>query len=518
MTLPEAQPNFGPGDGLSGTEKFSLSRLGLGAENWVTRSNSPPLWWGLNIAVGGTGGSTVSRPVGAKVQPSRLVGVMGHVSSTSLDGFDVDEWLSSLIVGERGRALKAQLAGLHPLRSDDEIREAIQTACTRLLAGAGEFTTPPQTYSWVRLTAHRLLNREDRRHRREPAIDPGSVPARVLACERPGPAEELIESEDEDDVARFARTVSAGLPERARRVWELHSKGVSRHEIADRLGVSERVVKREVEEILRIARDTLIVMAGNGCADGEGLVARYSFGLGSEVEASRAELHLSRCEHCSRFHQQLALWREKVGALAPLPVMAATGPGLIGRASQKSLDVLGSLKQQAVDVVAQAKQHAASSYYRVVDPTPFAGARPGTAAVIVAGCISLGGGATYCVDQGVNPFRAAQNLIAPAKTKDRQPEAQQAQTEPPAPVTPPPTTPVTEPEPVAIPEPEPEPTPEPEPVPEPAPEPAPPPPPPPEQEFEPASPDYRDPPQRTPVQRQRPAPVADDGVPEFGGP
>lgn len=178
------------------------------------------------------------------------------------------------------------------------------------------------------------------------------------------------------------------------------------------------------------------------------------------------------------------MWREKAGALAPLPasVADAAGPGFVERAAQKSLDALGSLKQQAVDAVAQAKQHAATTYYRAVDPTPFAGARPGTAAAIVAGCITFGSGATYCVDQGVNPFRAAQSLISPAKTKDRQPQAEKAQAEPPAPVTtPPPTTPVTEPEPVVAPEPEPAPAPAPEPElePAPAPEPAPPPPPPP---------------------------------------
>ncbi|HZE04129.1 MAG TPA: hypothetical protein VE127_02830 [Solirubrobacteraceae bacterium] len=53
---------------------------------------------------------------------------------------------------------------------------------------------------------------------------------------------------------------------------------------------------------------------------------------------------------------------------------------MLGRLAHKTADGLSSLKQHALDGSAQVKQHAAATYYRAVDPTPLAAARPGTVA------------------------------------------------------------------------------------------------------------------------------------------
>jgi len=174
--------------------------------------------------------------------------------------------------------------------------------------------------------------------------------------------------------------------------------------------------------------------------------------------------------------------------------------------------------QKAVEGLAAVKQHAASAYSRAVDPTPLAGAHPGTVAAVVAGCVTIGSGAaTYCAQQGVDPFGAAQSLLAGTQESKPKPSpSPEAAKPPPAPPPPVSEEPAST-EVVASPPPaeaEPSKTPEPSP------------PPPPEQSFEPASPDYVETSEAasesqssegTATESARPAPVSGPG-PQFGGP
>lgn len=91
---------------------------------------------------------------------------------------------------------------------------------------------------------------------------------------------------------------------------------------------------------------------------------------------SQAHLHLARCGRCQQFHERLNLWREKVGAVLPVPVGEHPDSGLLERTLHKSLDTLGSLRQHLADGGTQVKQQAATTCYRAADPTPLAGARP----------------------------------------------------------------------------------------------------------------------------------------------
>src|SRR5204863_2772679 len=74
----------------------------------------------------------------------------------------------------------------------------------------------------------------------------------------------------------------------------------------------------------------------------------------------------------------------------------------------------GDLGDRIGDATAHVKQHATSVYYRAVDPTPLAGVRPGAAAATLAGCLAIGGGATYCLQQGVGPIQGLVGGAAPA--------------------------------------------------------------------------------------------------------
>jgi len=412
--------------------------------------------------------------------------------------------LQDLVRGERAQALRAQLASWHPEASAEEIEDAIQSACRRFLEHAEGIEAPGEVYVWIRTTAHRALNRETARHvhelREEAAGEHGFE---EVAADEPGPAEEVY----------------ASLSHRGRAVLALHGAGHKRREIAGRLGLSERVVKRELEEVMEKARAVIVGLSGGGCAAGEAAVLRFVCGLATASEAAQAREHLSHCGRCEIFCERLIAWREKVGATVPAPAVEGASPGLLERVAQKTSDGIASVKQQILDGGAQLKQQATTSYYRAVDPTPLAAARPGTFATVVASCVAIGGGAaTYCVEEGVDPIGAARGLIAEAPEKEPEPDAAPDEPASSAPVyipaeTPPP---ASEEAPVAE-------TPPPEPEPQPKPEP-----PPPEDSFEPVAPAYQssepesesyEAPEAAPVESSpEPAPVPANAGPQFGGP
>ena len=77
-----------------------------------------------------------------------------------------------------------------------------------------------------------------------------------------------------------------------------------------------------------------------------------------------------------------------------------------------------------------------AAYYRTVDPTPLVGVRPGAVAAAVAGCLAVGGGATYCVQQSTDPITVFTGLAGTAhhehkpKPHTRRARAAQAPTTP----------------------------------------------------------------------------------------
>jgi hypothetical protein len=84
--------------------------------------------------------------------------VMDRHRSAPKISAEAEELLRSFVGGERGGKLRSQLAALHPDSSSVEIEEAIQAACDRFVDRADGISSPGQVYSWIRTTAHRLLN------------------------------------------------------------------------------------------------------------------------------------------------------------------------------------------------------------------------------------------------------------------------------------------------------------------------------------------------------------------------
>lgn len=450
--------------------------------------------------------------------PSCSVVVMDPSRATAIAPNEVEALFQSVLRGERGQKLRTQLAGQHPENSAEQIEEAIQVACKRFVDKAEGISAPGQVYTWIRTTAHRVLGREAGYQAHERPVDPSEVTLQALVSEEPGPAEKLIAHEDEVDLASLAEEVSSSLSECRRDVLALYGAGYKAPEIASRLGLPERTVKYYLHEIIGEARVALVRLSGGGCEPGESLVMRFVCGLATPAESLKARLHLSRCQRCELFSERLNEWREKAGALLPVPAVEGASPGVLARLAHRTTEGLSSVKEQVLGGASQVKQQASASYYRAVDPTPLAGARPGTVAAVLASCVTIGGGAaTYCVNQGVDPIGAATGLIAgtqePEPKQSPPPDTTEA-----TPVVPPAPPPVSE-EPAtaeaAPPPAEAEEKPQAEP-----------PPPPPEQTFEPSSPDYPatessaeyQAPESAPAESARPAPVPAGEAPQFGGP
>jgi RNA polymerase sigma factor (sigma-70 family) len=279
--------------------------------------------------------------------------------------------LLELVHGERARALRVQLAEWHPACSSEEVEDAIQTACKRFLERAEGISAPGEVYTWVRTTAHRLLNRETARHTHEFGVEQIEVRMADIPDEDAGSVEALIGREDDADLAALVEEVNSSLPERRRDILALWVAGEQRPEIAERLGLSQRKVKRELLEIMDEARAVLARMAGGGCRYGEPLVLRSVCGLATSIEEDRIRRHLTRCGRCEILSERLIAWREKAGAMLPAPVAEGAQPGVVERVMQGAGDRLAAAKEQIFDGGAQLKQHAtaAATHYRPVDPT-----------------------------------------------------------------------------------------------------------------------------------------------------
>jgi RNA polymerase sigma factor (sigma-70 family) len=407
-----------------------------------------------------------------------------------------------------GGALRAQLVDelrrRFPGRSREQIDEAFREAYTRGLTDC-RWRREHEVYGWLRRVMERLLVDELRRERRELVVD-----SRGAVFEQADTGAEplgvLARREDREEVAEVHGAVARLLSERQRRVMDLRAEGAERREIARRVGASEKAIKTDVARLYDVARDQLAARSGHGCAEGERLVARYAFGLGSRADWLDAQLHLASCEPCGGFFERLVAWREKVAALLPVAGVEQASPGAFERGVQQLLDALASVKQQLAEAGAHAKQQASAGYYRAVDLTPLSGARPGAAAAVIGGCLALGGGGAYCLDQGVSPLAVLPDPPAETRPAEPTPTTKPAAADPPSAPEPP----------VAV-----APTPPPAPAEQPAqaaPAPEPPPPPPPPEptpapvEFgEPASATAGSPARPSPAQPARPAPAAQGG-------
>ena len=288
------------------------------------------------------------------------------------------------------------------------------------------------------------------------------------------------------DNARMLEIVGE-LPERAQTIVKLRFYfDRTPQEIQGYLGITERVYRRELERALRRISDAYqLVLEDSFCESRRSLILGYVAGISGPGRAQKAREHLASCPGCAHWAAELREAAERAAALLPMPA-ATADDGPLARLAE----TLAAVRDSLTDAGATAKGHLSSLAARVDATTPgyASAARPGTVAAAVAGCIAIGGGATYCAVEGLpgsvgslvgfpDPPAPTERAKAPKRGPKPKRAARPAQavsypTPPPVQTTPEPTPP---------PEPQPPPAPPPAPAPAPAPEPAPPPPPPPEE-------------------------------------
>lgn len=331
--------------------------------------------------------------------------------------------LEEIAGGRRGVQLRAQVAAAKRGATREQIEEAFQEACIKADRSC-RGQTMGEVYKWLLRTTDSTVDDMRDRLKREVLVDHC---AREFQTDDPGlvaPDEVLIKREERAELDAVALAILDRLDERERKIAVLHSHGFARNDIAQHLGVTPRIVKRDVEGILKTSREQLAKLVGSGCPDGHRLVSRYAFGLTGGREARQAQLHLATCARCGTMFERLDLWRERVAALLPVPPAIEAHTDIVERVVHASTDVLSSaqpsaegapsgLRRHFSDAAAYLREQATSAYYRTVDPTPLASVRPGAVAAAVAGCLAVGGGATYCAKQGADPFTAFSRFSGP---------------------------------------------------------------------------------------------------------
>lgn len=312
--------------------------------------------------------------------------------------------LEEIAGGRRGAQLRAQVAAASRGSTPEQVEEAFQEACLRATRGC-RGQTMGEVYVWLRKTTGTLLRDARERLKREVLVDQGATEFLVEDLGATRPDEALIRQEERAEIDALTRTILDRLCERERTIAILHSHGYARKEIAERLGLTPRVVKRSVEELLATGRSQLTKVTGYGCADGHRLVSRYAFGLVSGSEARKAQLHLATCPRCGAMYERLDVWRARVAAFLPVPPVAVDQHDTVVRLASTGADAAAAsdgspgLRKNISDAAAQVRDHLTNAYLRMTDPTPIAGIRPGAMAAAVVGCIAVGSGATYCVQQ-----------------------------------------------------------------------------------------------------------------------
>ncbi len=258
---------------------------------------------------------------GANFAPSRPVVVMGPDSPASTDAETAPDELFQSLVREgpgRGEALRnassqRAIPTARLTKSRKRSSMPARASWTKPRASAPPARSTPG-FARQRIAASAAKPTGDHR---EVVVDLGGDGLERVGAEVAGPVEELIEIEDDADLELLVSEVSSSLSERRRDVLALHGAGCKRSQIAERLGLPERIVKRDIEAIMDEARATLARLAGGGCERGEPLVMRLLCGISDPAESAQAREHLSHCGRCELFSERLIAWREKAGAMLP---------------------------------------------------------------------------------------------------------------------------------------------------------------------------------------------------------
>ena len=251
---------------------------------------------------------TTIEEVGAKIVASPSCGGMAIDVGVPPGPERTRALLAEIAGGRRGAQLRGQVAAVKRGATREQIEEAFQEAC--LKAGRScRGQTMGEVYKWLLKTTDSTVDDMRDRLKREVLVDHSAKEFQTVDPSLAPPDEVLIKREERAELDELTLAILERLDERERKVAVLHSHGLARNEIARHLGVTARIVKRDVEGILATGREQLTRVVGSGCPDGHKLVSRYAFGLAAGREARRAQLHLATCARCGAMYERLDLWR-----------------------------------------------------------------------------------------------------------------------------------------------------------------------------------------------------------------
>ncbi|MGI8511933.1 MAG: sigma-70 family RNA polymerase sigma factor [Solirubrobacteraceae bacterium] len=372
---------------------------------------------------------------------------------------------------EHREAVLAMLSERFPRFPEHDRLDLYQDAWERLLRkqAGGEQIPSPGGYL-IETVFHEALHRLSRNRTPAP-VDPDSPELVELADDDADSTEEQVLVRDQ---ARIARELIASLEPRQQAVFKLRwDLQLDPDEVRRALDLSRKQYLRLSEEgAATIARRVTELHDGTWSRRQRSLLTACLVGIATGEQRSEAQRRLATdpAVHALFLAANRAVGR--AAAIIPLPATATDRSGALTRLA----DHAAAAKAQLSDLATGAKQHAAAISTRATDASPLVGARPGAAVTLVAGCIAVGSGAGYCIQQNANPLDALPHSgpkqgeahatsppgnalkpqlpsppvvapTAPAKPTNplvipRQPESQPAQT--PAPTPPPPTSPAQE--------------------------------------------------------------------------
>ncbi len=314
--------------------------------------------------------------------------------------------------------------------SQAEAEDLIQRSIERVLSGRCRAEHVGGVHAWVRQDAQFALSHlfDRRRVAREKLVCEGNALPRPN--EIPGVESRLAQQENAELATHLVE--EAGLSPLDQNIVRLYwGERLPRKRIANELGIAEGTLKKRLARAGTAFEALLVKRCGGGCGeDPERLVCAYAFQHRTQTGHDRALAlrHIGECESCARLFDKLEQVRLGTAALvpAPAPVVEQADPGAIGHLLAGTGKVLGRLRQDLTETVgslrhyvesgtSQAKQQASVAYYRMADPTPLSTLRPGSAAVLIGGCIAAASGGAYCVEQGIDPIRGLAGVVAPQR-------------------------------------------------------------------------------------------------------
>jgi RNA polymerase sigma factor (sigma-70 family) len=216
--------------------------------------------------------------------------------------------------------------------------------------------------------------------------------------------EEQVELRDE---VRLLEEVLYELSPLQRTIVKLRwGFGIPRAEAAAMLGVSERVLKRELEDAAPLLLESSrLVRAEAWCETRRSLVLAYALELLSAARARKAVGHLEKCVGCRQLVRELRGSLREIGAVAPLTPIAASGhsdhflhrTGELLESARGALHGFSGARQQVISLFVRPSGDAAAGQIAAAG-----GLRgSGTIAATLAACVAAGSGATYCAVDGV---------------------------------------------------------------------------------------------------------------------